>query len=188
MASIASFFVSRIDSMVDEQIDAKFASANEANRAALQRARGRAAIANARLAYKAYKHIFSGARWNVLAKRGARPQRLLWASTGTKNKAYSDILYIETLIGPNTVNTVPLETLDAYRDHGKPAATLETCLTESECILAGLEKAGISLKAITDALTEDGVKKFEEAADKLYSAIAKKRDALADTDRAHAAE
>lgn len=188
MASVASFFVSRIDSKADEQIEQKFATAKDADRAALQRARGRVAIANAKLAYREYKTIFSGPRWNALVKRGARPQRLLWASTGTKNKAYSDILYVETLIGPYTVNTVPLETLEAFRDHGKPAATLETCTTESECILAGLEKAGISLKKITDELTEDGVKKFEEAADKLYSAIAKKRDALGGDDRAHAAE
>ncbi|HEY1707150.1 MAG TPA: transaldolase [Rhizomicrobium sp.] len=189
MASVASFFVSRIDSQVDEQIDAKFDSASETDKAALQRARGRVAIANARLAYQQYKTLFSGARWETLAERGARPQRLLWASTSTKNKAYSDILYVETLIGPDTVNTVPPETLEAFRDHGKPAATLDTCVAESEAILDGLKKAGIWLDKTTTELTLDGVKKFEEAADKIYAAIAKKRDALkSGHGNAHAAE
>jgi transaldolase/glucose-6-phosphate isomerase len=188
IASVASFFVSRIDSMADEEIEQKFTDAGETDRAALQRARGRTAIANAKLAYREFKHIFSGPRWKALAARGARPQRLLWASTGTKNKAYSDVLYVETLIGAQTVNTLPLETMDAWRDHGKPAATLETCMTESEAILDGLERAGISLSRITTALTADGVKKFEEAADKLYAAIRDKRDALVREHKAHAAE
>jgi len=189
IASVASFFVSRIDSKIDEQIEAMFDAATESGRAALQRARGRIAIANTKLAYQRYKQMFSGPRWTQLARRGASPQRLLWASTGTKNKAYSDILYVETLIGANTVNTMPPETLAAFRDHGKPAATLETCLTESEAILAGLEKAGISLERATTELTEDGVKKFEEAADKSYAAIEQKRDALSrEHTKTHAAE
>jgi transaldolase/glucose-6-phosphate isomerase len=188
IASVASFFVSRIDSKVDDEIEARFASASDSDRASLQRARGRTAIANAKLAYRQFKDIFSGPRWRALARRGARPQRLLWASTGTKNKAYSDVLYIETLIGSQTVNTVPPETLDAWRDHGKPAATLETCLTESEAILAGLERAGISLERITTDLTLDGVNKFRESADKLYAAIRDKRDALSRGHKAHAAE
>lgn len=189
IASVASFFVSRIDSKIDEQIEARFDGATETDRAALQRARGRTAIANAKLAYQMYKRIFAGPRWTQLARRGAKAQRLLWASTGTKNKAYSDILYVETLIGPNTVNTMPLETLAAFRDHGRPAVTLETCLTESEAILSGLAKAGISLETATTELTEEGVKKFEEAADKLYTAIEQKRDALSrEHAKAHAAE
>ncbi len=188
MASVASFFVSRIDGRIDEEIEDKFNTAGDADRAALQRARGRTAIANAKLAYQQYKHIFAGPRWKALAKRGARPQRLLWASTGTKNKAYSDVLYVETLVGLDTVNTLPPETMDAWRDHGKPAATLETCVTESEAILASLEKAGISLQKATTELTADGVKKFEEAADKLYAAIENKRDALSREHKAHAAE
>jgi transaldolase/glucose-6-phosphate isomerase len=188
IASVASFFVSRIDSKVDDEIEARFESASDTDRAALQRARGRTAIANAKLAYRQYKTIFSGPRWQALARRGARPQRLLWASTGTKNKAYSDVLYIETLIGPQTVNTVPPETMDAWRDHGRPAPTLETCLTESEAILAGLERAGISLERVTTVLTAEGVKKFEESADKLYAAIRDKRDALTREHKAHAAE
>jgi transaldolase/glucose-6-phosphate isomerase len=187
IASVASFFVSRIDSQIDEQIEQKFKSASEADQQALQQARGRVAVANARLAYQQYKRLFSGARWETLVERGAKPQRLLWASTGTKNKAYSDILYVETLIGPNTINTMPPDTIDAFRDHGKPAATLETCQAESEAILAGLEKAGISLARTTTELTEDGVKKFEEAATKLYRAIEEKRDALSHG-TAHAAE
>jgi transaldolase/glucose-6-phosphate isomerase len=189
IASVASFFVSRIDSKIDDQIEAKFAGANDTVKSALQKARGRTAIANARLAYQQYKQLFTSPRWEALAKRGARPQRLLWASTGTKNKAYSDILYVETLIGPNTVNTLPPETLDAFRDHGKAAQTLETCVAESEAILAGLDKAGISLADTTTELTADGVKKFEEAADKLYAAIEQKRDALSNgRGNAHAAE
>ena len=124
------------------------------------------------------RQFFPGPRWEKLAARGARPQRLLWASTGTKNKAYSDILYVETLIGPDTVNTMPPETMDAYRDHGKPAATLETNLDDARKALADLEAAGISLDRITDDLVEDGVQQFAKAADKLYAALAKKREKI----------
>src|SRR5208282_2323590 len=141
---------------------------------------GKVAVANAKLAYQQYKKIFSGPRWEKLAARGARPQRLLWASTGTKNKAYSDILYVDTLIGPDTVNTMPPETMDAYRDHGKPAPTLESNLDDASKVLADLEASGVSLDRITDDLVEDGVQQFAKAADKLYSALAQKREKILD--------
>ena len=129
--------------------------------------KGKVAIANAKLAYQDYKRLFSGARWDKLAAKGAKPQRLLWASTGTKNKAYSDVLYVEELIGPNTVNTVPPATLDAFRDHGKPRDSLEENIDDARRVLAELEKSGISLDAITDELVKEGVKLFADAADKL---------------------
>jgi transaldolase/glucose-6-phosphate isomerase len=178
VASVASFFVSRIDTKVDAAIDEKLKGNAGDGYDKLAALRGKIAVANAKLAYQQYKQLFSGPRWEKLAARGARPQRLLWASSGTKNKAYSDILYVETLIGPDTVNTMPPETMDAYRDHGKPAATLETNLDDARRVLADLEAAGISLDRITDDLVEDGVQQFAKAADKLYGALAEKRQKL----------
>ena len=139
--------------------------------------KGKVAIANAKLAYQDYKRLFSGARWDKLAAKGAKPQRLLWASTGTKNKDYSDVLYVEELIGPNTVNTVPPATLDAFRDHGKLRDSLEENVEDARHVLEELEKSGISLDAITAELVKDGVKQFADAADKLYGAVAHKRAA-----------
>ncbi|HEV2561046.1 MAG TPA: transaldolase [Rhizomicrobium sp.] len=175
IASVASFFVSRIDTMADGEIEAKLKSASGAEKPTLENLRGKVAIANARLAYQQYKTIFSGARWEKLAARGARPQRLLWASTSTKNKAYPELLYVENLLGRDTINTLPPETLDAFRDHGKPRLALEEDLDEARHTLDALEGAGISLEKITQALVADGVKKFTEAADKLLAAIAHKR-------------
>jgi transaldolase / glucose-6-phosphate isomerase len=178
VASVASFFVSRIDSAVDKQLDEKIARANDpTEKERLAALKGKIAIANAKLAYQDYKRLFSGARWDKLAAKGARPQRLLWASTGTKNKDYSDVLYVEELIGPNTVNTVPPATLDAFRDHGKPRDSLEENIEGAKNILAELDKSGISLDAITTDLVKDGVKQFADAADKLYGAVAHKRAA-----------
>src|SRR6202043_1689316 len=137
--------------------------------------KGKVAIANAKLAYQEYKRLFSGSRWEKLKAKGAKPQRLLWASTGTKNKDYSDVLYVEELIGPNTVNTVPPATLDAFRDHGKPRDSLEENIEDARRVLAELEKSGVSLDAITADLVKDGVKLFADAADKLYGAVAHKR-------------
>ena len=139
--------------------------------------KGKVAIANAKLAYQDYKRLFAGPRWEKLAAKGAKPQRLLWASTGTKNKDYSDVLYVEELIGPNTVNTVPPATLDAFRDHGKPRDSLEENIDDARRVLEELEKSGISLDAITTELVKDGVKQFADAADKLYGAVAHKRAA-----------
>jgi len=179
VASVASFFVSRIDTMVDKQLDEKIAKANDpTEKERLAALKGKVAIANAKLAYQDYKRLFSGARWEKLAAKGAKPQRLLWASTGTKNKAYSDVLYVEELIGPDTVNTVPPATLDAFRDHGKVRDSLEENIEEAKHVLAELEKSGVSLDAITNELVKDGVKQFADAADKLYGAVAHKRAAV----------
>jgi len=178
VASVASFFVSRIDSAVDKQLDDKLARANDpSEKERLSALKGKVAIANAKLAYQDYKRLFAGPRWDKLAAKGAKPQRLLWASTGTKNKDYSDVLYVEELIGPNTVNTVPPATLDAFRDHGKPRDSLEENIEDARRVLEELEKSGISLDAITEELVKDGVKLFADAADKLYGAVAQKRAA-----------
>ena len=176
VASDATLFVSRIDTAVDRQLDEKIARANDpTEKERLAALKGKVAIANAKLAYQDYKRLFSGTRWDKLAAKGARPQRLLWASTGTKNKDYRDVLYVEELIGPNTINTVPPATLDAFRDHGKPRDSLEENIEDARHILAELEKSGISLDAITAELVKEGVKLFADAADKLYGAVAQKR-------------
>ncbi|NVN87588.1 MAG: bifunctional transaldolase/phosoglucose isomerase [Rhodopseudomonas sp.] len=179
VGSVASFFVSRIDSAVDNELDDKIAKANDpSEKARLAALKGKIAIANAKLAYQDYKRLFSGERWKKLEARGAKPQRLLWASTGTKNKAYSDVLYVEELIGPNTVNTVPPATLDAFRDHGKLRDSLEENVDDARAALAGLASAGISLDAITDRLVIEGVQLFADAFDKLLGAVAHKRTAV----------
>ncbi len=179
VASVASFFVSRIDTMVDKQLDEKIAKANDpSEKERLAALKGKVAIANAKMAYQDYKHLFAGDRWEKLAAKGAKPQRLLWASTGTKNKDYSDVLYVEELIGPNTVNTVPPATLDAFRDHGKVRDSLEENVEDARHVLEELERSGISLDAITAELVKDGVKQFADAADKLYGAVAHKRAAV----------
>jgi transaldolase/glucose-6-phosphate isomerase len=179
VASVASFFVSRIDSAVDKELDEKIAKANDpTEKERLSALKGKVAIANAKLAYQEYKQLFSGARWDKLAAKGAKPQRLLWASTGTKNKDYRDVLYVEELIGPNTINTVPPATLDAFREHGTPRDSLEENVEDAKRVLAELEKSGISLDAITAELVKDGVKLFADAADKLYGAVAHKRGAV----------
>jgi len=179
VASVASFFVSRIDTMVDKQLDEKIAQANDpGEKERLAALKGKIAIANAKMAYQDYKRLFAGDRWEKLAARGAKPQRLLWASTGTKNKEYSDVLYVEELIGPNTVNTVPPATLDAFRDHGKVRDSLEENIDAARHALDELERSGVSLEAITTELVKDGVKQFADAADKLYGAVAHKRAAV----------
>ncbi|EKS31046.1 bifunctional transaldolase/phosoglucose isomerase [Afipia felis] len=176
VASVASFFVSRIDTAVDRQLDDKIAAANDEDRKAhLASLKGKVAVANAKLAYQHYKKVIASDRWKALEAKGARVQRLLWASTGTKNKAYSDVLYVEELIGRDTVNTVPPATLDAFRDHGKVRDTLEENVPEAAQVLADLADAGISLDSITDHLVDDGVRLFSEAADQLLGAVASKR-------------
>jgi len=176
VASVASFFVSRIDTMVDEALDKKIAAANDpAEKARLKGLQGKIAIANAKLAYQLYQHIFRDERWQRLAQHGAQTQRLLWASTGTKNKAYSDVLYVEELIGPDTVNTMPPATMEAFRDHGRPRMSLEEDVPAAEAAMSALAKAGISIDEITARLVEDGVRLFAEAADNLYAAVQKKR-------------
>jgi transaldolase/glucose-6-phosphate isomerase len=176
IASVASFFVSRIDTAVDKQLDERIAKANDpAEKARLKALQGKVAIANAKMAYQHYKKAFADARWQKLAAKGAKPQRLLWASTGTKNKAYSDVLYVEELIGPDTVNTMPPATLEAFRDHGKLRDTLEDDIAGARKVLNDLAETGISLDAITKQLVDDGVRLFADAFDKLLGAVAHKR-------------
>src|SRR5580658_5598214 len=181
IASVASFFVSRIDTAVDKLLDDKIAQANDPDeKARLSALKGKIAVANAKLTYQRYKRLFGGARWQALAAKGARTQRLLWASTGTKNKAYSDVHYVEELIGPDTVNTIPVATMDAFRDHGKIADTIEENVADAQRVLGDLGRAGISLDAVTDKLVEEGVRLFADAADKLLAAVAGKREKILD--------
>jgi transaldolase / glucose-6-phosphate isomerase len=182
VASVASFFVSRIDALVDKRIDA--ATAKGGHKAALDALRGKVAIANAKLAYERYKTLFAGPRWEALAAKGAQTQRLLWASTGTKNPAYPDTYYIDTLIGRDTVNTMPPATMDAFRDHGtaKPN-TVEEGLEDARAVMRALEKHGISLDAVTAELVVDGVQQFADAFDQLLGAVAKRRRTLFEGDR-----
>ena len=179
VASVASFFVSRIDTLVDEALDQRIAAtADPSEQARLRQLKGKVAIANAKLAYQHYKKLYGEERWQRLAQHGAQTQRLLWASTGTKNKAYSDILYVDELIGPDTVNTMPPATMAAYRDHGHPRRSLEEDVEAARAVMAALPRAGISIDAVTEKLVEDGVRQFADAADQLYAAVQKKRRAV----------
>src|SRR5262245_43616988 len=171
VASVASFFVSRIDSAVDTLLAAKLKATSGADAAKIEALVGKVAIANAKVAYQSYKQIFSGPRWEALKAKGAQVQRVLWASTGTKNPKYRDVIYVEELIGPETVNTVPPDTLNAFRDHGQPRASLEEDAAHAMETLENLEKAGISLKQVTDELLADGLKKFVEPFSKLLKAV-----------------
>ena len=159
IASVASFFVSRVDSAIDSDLEykARHASTPE-EKAKLEALCGRAAIANAKLAYQRFKDIFHGDRFAALRAKGAQVQRCLWASTGTKNPKYSDVLYVDTLIGPETVNTVPPATYNAFRDHGKPGLTLAEDLDGAKALLSELAAAGIDMDAVTDKLQADGLK------------------------------
>ncbi len=172
IASVASFFVSRIDTLVDSMLADRVKNANmAADKARAGDLQGKVAIANAKLAYQSYKTIFGDARWQVLAARGAQTQRVLWASTGTKDPKFSDVLYIEELIGPDTVNTIPPATYDAFRDHGCPRASLEEGVAEARRTMQDLAAVGISIKEVTDRLTDEGVKLFADAFDKLLGAV-----------------
>ncbi|MDP9141141.1 MAG: transaldolase, partial [Pseudomonadota bacterium] len=178
VASVASFFVSRIDAAMDAEISQRLSGAGESQHAALSALLGQVAIANAKLAYADYKRLIAQSRWQALAQRGAQPQRLLWASTGTKNPAYRDVIYVEALLGPQTVNTVPPATLDAFRDHGVAQARLIEGLDAAQTVMAQVEQLGLPLTAITDRLVVDGLKLFADAHDSLLKAVAGKRDAL----------
>ncbi len=171
VASVASFFVSRIDSLIDAQIEEKLKTADGAEKESLENLRGKVAIANAKMAYKAYEEIFSGARWEKLAKKGAQTQRVLWASTGTKNKDYSDVLYIEELIGKDTVNTIPPATWDAFRAHGSLRESLTEDVEGAKKTLEDLEKVEISLEEATGKLLIDAVRLFVEPFDKMIAAV-----------------
>jgi len=170
VASVASFFVSRIDALVDPLLDKLLSQGGEEAELA-KKVRGQVAIASARMAYQIYKEIFGSDRFRKLAAQDARVQRLLWASTGTKNADYSDVKYVEALIGPDTVNTAPLETLDAYRDHGEPKARLEQDLKEARWVLERLPELGISIDNVTRQLEDEGVEKFNKPFDKLMETL-----------------
>jgi transaldolase / glucose-6-phosphate isomerase len=174
IAGVASFFISRIDTLVDSMIDDKLKTAADAQQQALLKSLlGKVAIANGKLAYQRYQRIFSAPRWQALAAKGAQTQRVLWASTSTKNPAYRDVMYIEELIGPDTVNTMPPATIDAFRDHGRLRNSLTEDVANSQKVMDDLARAGISIKEVTSKLTTDGVKLFADAFHKLLAAVEK---------------
>jgi transaldolase/glucose-6-phosphate isomerase len=174
MASVASFFISRIDTLVDSRIDDKLKNTTDAQQQTLLKSlKGKVAIANGKLTYQRYQTIFSGPRWEALASKGAQTQRVLWASTSTKNPEYRDVMYVEELIGPNTVDTMPPATVDAFRDHGRLRNSLMENVAGSKKVMDDLEKAGISMKEVTTKLTTDGVKLFADAFNKLIAVVEK---------------
>jgi transaldolase len=170
IASVASFFVSRVDTEADRRLD-EIGGHDEL--------KGTLAIANAKLAYQTYQELFSGPEWDELAARGATPQRCLWASTSTKNPEYRDVMYVEELIGPETVNTMPLETIEAFQDHGVVADTLEQGLDEARALLDELARAGVDYDDVTDTLEREGVQKFADSFEELLDGIRAKREQLA---------
>jgi transaldolase len=178
IGSVASFFVSRVDSKVDKQLDDLVAAGRLAADDA-KRLKGNAAVANAKLAYEVYQEIFKSDRFRALEARGARVQRCLWASTSTKNPEYSDVLYVDELVGAETVNTIPLATLDAYADHGNPANRLEEGIEEARALMAQLEEVGIDMQRVTDELIVEGVDSFSAAFDKLLDSIRAKAGGVA---------
>ncbi|MEG6507353.1 bifunctional transaldolase/phosoglucose isomerase [Methyloligella sp. 2.7D] len=179
VASVASFFISRIDTAVDSLLDQRIGGlASDEESQALVALKGKVAIANAKLAYQSFGEICTAPAWQALAAKGAKPQRLLWASTGTKNKAYSDVLYVDELIGKQTVNTMPPATMDAFRDHGTVAATLDRHMDAAETVMAKLAETGIDIEAVAAELLDQGVQLFAEAADRLLDAVAEKRAAI----------
>jgi transaldolase/glucose-6-phosphate isomerase len=177
--SVASFFVSRVDSLADKRIEAKIAAAaDDAEEEKLRGMLGTIAVANAKVAYRRFQEVFGSERFKKLQAKGARVQRPLWASTGTKNEAYSDILYVQELIGPDTVNTMPPATIDAFRDHGVVRRTVDEDCDGAERALRALADAGISLDEITDELQADGVKLFADSFDKISATIMRKADEI----------
>ena len=170
VASVASFFVSRVDSEADRRLEEV---------GAVDELKGKLAVANAKLAYQQYKEIFAGERWEALAATGATPQRCLWASTSTKNPAYRDVLYVEELIGPATVNTMPDETIEAFQDHGEVAPTLEQGIEEAKQVFAEVERAGVDYADVTDTLEREGVEKFSDSFAELLDGIRAKAGELA---------
>src|ERR1700694_2832203 len=173
-ASVASFFISRIDSLVDLMIDDKLKTTSAAQQQSLLKGlKGKVAIANGKLTYNRYQKLFSGSRWDALAAKGAQTQRVLWASTSTKNPEYRDVMYVEELIRPDTVNTMPPVTVDAFRDHGKIRNSLTENVPAAQKVMDDLAKAGISISEVTTKRTTDGVKLFADAFHKLLSAVEK---------------
>jgi transaldolase len=168
VASVASFFVSRVDTEADQRLDA----------VGHPELKGKLAVANAKLAYEQFKELFSGERWDVLAAKGATKQRCLWASTSTKNPEYRDVMYVEELIGPETVNTMPLETIEAFQDHGVVAETLEQGVDEARQLLEKLASAGVDYDDVTNTLEREGVQKFSDSFAELLEGISAKRGEL----------
>ncbi len=177
VASVASFFVSRIDTEGDRLLDEL--KSEHRDPAKLEALKGRLAVANAKLAYRHYQQAFGGARWEYLAGKGASPQRVLWASTSTKNPSYPDTLYVDELIGPDTVNTMPEETVRAFQDHGTPRALLTEGLADAQSVLDELAAAGVSYEELTDTVEREGVEKFEASFRELLDSLAAKLGSLA---------
>jgi len=177
ISSVASFFVSRVDSEVDKRLDA-LAKNNSANSKQIDALRGKAAIANAKLAYQIFQREFSSPRWKKLEAKGAMVQRVLWASTSTKNPSYRDVMYVEQLIGPHTVNTMPPQTVDAFRDHGEVARTVDKDVAGAEAVIRDLGKLGISIDEVTNKLLVDGLASFQKSFDTLIAGLAKKTKSL----------
>jgi len=177
VASVASFFVSRVDTEIDKRLDA-LAAAPGAQRDRILALRGKAAIANAQLAYRLFREEFSSPRWAPLKAAGARVQRPLWASTSSKNPAYRDVLYVEQLIGPDTVNTMPPATIDAFRDHGEVARTVDAQFSVAERTIADIAAAGIDLHDVTDKLLRDGLASFQKSFESLIAGLERKSAAL----------
>jgi transaldolase len=173
VASVASFFVSRIDTEADRRLDELDPAHPHDD------LKGRLAVANAKLAYRHYQHIFQGPRWDYLAGKGATPQRVLWASTSTKNPSYPDTLYVDELIGPDTINTMPEETIRAFQDHGSPRPSLHEGLAGAQALLDELAKAGVNYDDVTDTLEREGVEKFEDSFRELLDSLAAKLGSLA---------
>jgi transaldolase len=179
LASVASFFVSRVDTEVDKRLDALIAKAAPAEKERLKMLKGRAAIANAKLAYRLFRQKFAGPRWEALAAQGARVQRPLWASTSTKNPEYRDVMYVEELIGPNTVDTMPPATIEAFRDHGVVDKTVDKKVAAAEGLLKEIEAVGISIKEVTEKLLVDGIASFQKSFDELIAGLEAKVGSLA---------
>ncbi len=176
IASVASFFVSRVDTLVDKKLDEAIASG--ADKTKLDALKGKAGVANAKIAYAKYKEIFAGPRWEKLAAAGARVQRCLWASTSTKNPTYRDVIYVEELIGPETINTMPQNTLDAFKDHGQLRPSLEENVDEAFAHVEALARVGIDLRAVTDELQTQGVELFSDSFRKANDTVRRKRDKI----------
>jgi transaldolase len=175
IASVASFFISRIDAKIDDAIDAKLAEASDPDvQAKLKETKGKVAIANAKIAYQKYKEIIQSDRWKALSAKGANTQRLLWASTSTKNPEYSDVLYVNELVGPNTVNTLPPATIEACADHCEVASRIETDVDKANATIANLPELGIDLDAVMAELLDEGIEKFNQPFDSLMSSLENK--------------
>jgi transaldolase len=179
LASVASFFVSRVDSEIDKRLDALIAKAVGTEKERLRLLKGRAAIANAKLAYRLFRQKFAGPRWEALVKEGARLQRPLWASTSTKNPEYRDVMYVEELIGPDTVDTMPPATIEAFRDHGAVELTVDKKVAAAEGLLREIEAVGISVKEVTAKLLVDGIASFQKSFDELIAGLESKIGSLA---------